>query len=362
MPSPKPPLPPPLGAPLSWLYRAAIGHINRRFDRGKDVVTFDRPVISVGNLSVGGTGKTPMVRQIVCWLLEAGHRPCIAMRGYAAGDGPSDEASLYRAEFPTVPIVAQANRSLGLIQLFAKEYEADGAYSDCIVLDDGFQHRQIARTLDIVLLDATRSPFEDRLLPAGLLREPIESLERAGAIVVTHAEAASDSDIGSLTKHVERVRRGAERGGVDAVCRHEWAGLAVTGSDEMKPASYLAGKRVLAVCAIGNPTPFLRSVERAAAGPLADSIVLRDHDSYSDATVARIVAAATRVSARAIVVTEKDWMKVQRVPVDRWPCAIVRPRLELKFDRGETELRERVLRAATTVVDGAPITPTEVAR
>ncbi|MBX3376990.1 MAG: tetraacyldisaccharide 4'-kinase [Phycisphaeraceae bacterium] len=348
MPSPKPPLPAPLGVPLSWLYRAAIGHINRRFDRGRGVVTFDRPVISVGNLSVGGTGKTPMVRQIVRWLLDAGHRPCIAMRGYAAGDGLSDEAQLYSAAFPTVPIVAQANRTLGLIRLFASEHESDGEHSDCIVLDDGFQHRQIARTLDIVLIDATRSPFADRLLPAGFLREPVESLRRAGAVVMTHAEAVSEADLSSLIAQVEKVR--GERGGVDAVCGHEWSGLAVgtEGIENIRPTASLAGKRVLAVCAIGNPGPFLRTVERASGTPLVDSIVLRDHDPYREETVDRIVTTAKRIGAGVIVVTEKDWVKLRHVAAERWPCEVVRPRLEVTFDRGVEILRALVLEAAIT--------------
>jgi len=113
--APSAPLPGPLGRILSPLYRASIARINRRFDRGKGVVRFDRAVISVGNISVGGTGKTPMVAWIVRGLIGAGHRPCIAMRGYKGGAGESDEEGEYRREFPDVPVVARANRTLGLI-------------------------------------------------------------------------------------------------------------------------------------------------------------------------------------------------------------------------------------------------------
>jgi len=182
-------VPGPIGAALARVYGIVIARINRRFDSGRGVVRFDRPVISVGNLSVGGTGKTPMVRRLIAILLEMERRPCIAMRGYRKGTGESDEAAAYQREFPDVPVIAQANRTDGLIALFGDEHEGEGPHRDCIVLDDGFQHRQIGRELDIVLVDASRSPFRDRLLPQGWLREPAESLTRAGLVVVTHAES-----------------------------------------------------------------------------------------------------------------------------------------------------------------------------
>src|ERR1043165_360740 len=159
------PVPGAVGRLLARGYAWEIGRRNRRYDAGRGVVRFDRPVISVGNLSVGGTGKTPMVAHIVGLLLEAGRRPCIAMRGYAGRGGMSDEAEEYRGRFPGIPIVARANRTLGLIELFSREHETGGQQTDCIVLDDGFQHRRIARDLDVVMVDASRDPFDDALLP-----------------------------------------------------------------------------------------------------------------------------------------------------------------------------------------------------
>lgn len=337
-PARRPPLPPPLGTALSWVYSAAIGRINRRFDRGKGVVTFDRPVISIGNLSVGGTGKSPMVIAIVRWLREAGHRPCIAMRGYASRAGESDEAASYRREFPDVPIVAQSNRTLGLIQLFGQEHDDDAHQTDCIVLDDGFQHRQIARDLDIVLIDASRDPFADRLLPAGWLREPAASLQRAGAVVITHAESVAPADLTTLARRVSPV----------AVCRHAWAGLTVleSGSEREVPVPWLSGRRTIAACAIGNPGPFMAMAKKAAGGTLAGELVLRDHDPFGPATVDRLIALAAGARAQAILVTDKDWSKLARVPEAKWPCAVARTRLEMAFDSGAEGLRERVLGVA----------------
>jgi tetraacyldisaccharide 4'-kinase len=340
---------PTLGLVLAPLYRMVINSRNRRFDAGRGVVRFDRVVISVGNLSVGGTGKTPMVAQIVAWLLEAGHRPVIAMRGYGGRGGDSDEALAHRRAFPEVPIVAQANRTLGLIHQFGREYEDDAAESDCIVLDDGFQHRQIARDLDIVLIDATRSPFEDRLLPAGWLREPVESLKRADVVAVTHAESVAPADVTTIERALHTVRgRGAE-----VVARHEWGGLAVfeDGQERDAQVAWLSGRRALVVCAIGNPRPFVEQVRRATGIPPAGDILLRDHDPYAEGTVRRILETARSSGAQAIITTEKDWTKLVRVRAQSWPCAVARPRLAMRMERGGDVLRQRIL---AVVAAGAP--------
>lgn len=345
------PLPAAIGLPLATFYRLAVGRINRRFDRGKGIVHFDRPVISVGNLSVGGTGKTPLVEATVRLLRDAGHTPCIAMRGYGRGGavGESDEAAAYRRVLPDVPVVAQANRTLGLIRQFGQEHDEQGRQSDCIVLDDGFQHRQIARELDIVLVDAGRDPFRDRLLPAGWLREPVESLKRANEVVITHAESVSGADVTALEGRIASIRGS----GAIAVCRHTWGDLSVrdSGIDTVAPVAWLMGKRLVASCAIGNPAPFIAAAKKAAGGggKLIAEMVLKDHDPYAPATVDRLKHMARSTGAQAIVVTEKDWSKLG--PVKDWPCPVVRARLELSFDRGWDRLSERLLE---TVARGVP--------
>jgi tetraacyldisaccharide 4'-kinase len=271
------------------------------------------------------------------------------MRGYGGGRGESDEAAAYAREFPDVPIVAQANRTLGLIHLFGHEHEQGGLHSDCIVLDDGFQHRQIARDLDVVLIDATRDPFADRLLPAGWLREPVRSLKRADWIVLTHAESVQAADLTALDRNIAALRgRPAE-----SVARHVWQVLAVVdrGAERREPLAWLAGKRVLAVCAIGNPAAFLTQARRAAAAPLAGEVVLRDHDPYNAATLRSVLARAGEVRAHTILTTEKDWSKLSRVAPHHWPCPIVRPQLTLTFDRGGETL---IAKALETIARGAP--------
>ncbi|QQS08846.1 MAG: tetraacyldisaccharide 4'-kinase [Phycisphaerales bacterium] len=338
----------PILLPAAWVYSLIIGGINRRFDRRKGVVEFDRPVISVGNLSTGGTGKTPMVATIVRWLREAGHDPAIAMRGYAPRGGVggilSDEARTYAGMFEDLPLVAQPDRIAGLIRMFGTER---GERVDSVVLDDGFQHRQIARQLDIALIDATRDPFGDALLPVGSLREPVSSLRRADVVVLTHADAIGEAELSSL----ERSVRGVAPGAIVCQCVHAWAGLRVAeaAGERDEPVAMLGGMPVVVACAIGNPSAFVAQASRHA--DVRSTLVLRDHHPFDGATVERVVAMAREHSARAIVVTEKDWAKMSRVPRDRWPCEVVRPVLRLEFLAGGEALLERVLETASMRLD-----------
>ncbi len=367
----------PLGVVLEPVYRWEIARRNRAFDAGRGVVALDRPVISVGNLSVGGTGKSPMVARVVRMLIAMGHSPCIAMRGYGAKrGGRSDEEDAYLRQFPSVPVVARPDRVEGLLDLFAEEAKQDVASSgqdslnsprqselgepdgdaredasngpamrsDVVVLDDGFQHRRLARDLDIVMIDVTRSPFEDRLLPRGWLREPVESTARAGLVVLTHADGAATSTIEKQLRPINAslsILRG----------EHAWAGLlwrdAGNVDDREVAAAALSGRRVMVCCAIGNPQRFVAMVQRAAGVPPCDVLTLRDHDAYEPATIAMVLDRARAAHADVIMVTDKDWSKLRRVRPEAWPCAVARPRLELNlsddaaFDRALRESIER---------------------
>lgn len=340
------------GRVIEPVYRLGIGYRNARFERGIGVERVEVPVISVGNLSVGGTGKTPMVMHVLGVLLRAGLAPCVAMRGYVAkghGDKAPDETDAYRRAFPgdAVQIVARPDRIVGVRELLQR----GGARVDCVVLDDGFQHRQIARNLDVVLVDATpgRSVFGDRLLPAGWLREPAKSLRRASCVVLTHAELASADHLRELEEQIGRVHGRPPIG----VTRHLWIGLkrstgSADGADAMLPLESLQGQRVLGCCAIGHPEAFFRSL-RLVAGhdDLVKKISLADHDPYAPATLERIRREAETHRAEWIVVTDKDWSKLRAVPGDHWPCPVVRPDLALVFDSGRAELESAVLGAVS---------------
>lgn len=340
------PVPGPLGALAARVYGVAIARRNRAFDSGRGVETLPLPVISVGNLSVGGTGKTPMVAHLCRVLLEHGARPCIAMRGYSPklrrrGETGSDEADVYRREFgETVDIVAQPDRADGIRAVLASRKPEPTV----VILDDGFQHRRIRRDLDIVLIDASRDPFRDRLLPAGWLREPVDSLRRASCVVLTHAELSTPEELTSL-----RRRIGAAHGRQPiASTRHLWTALLDADGGTL-PLDWLLGKRIVGVSAIGNPRGFIDAL-RATLGqtPPAELITLPDHDPYSPATVRRISDAAARCGAGAIVITDKDWSKLRRLPPSTWPCPIIRPVLALAFIDGREQLERAVLAHAAS--------------
>jgi len=337
----RPPPLPVIGRLFEPVYRAVLARRNAAFDAGRGVTRFGVPVISIGNLSVGGTGKTPLVMHVLRVLLEAGHRPCVAMRGYSQGGAP-DETDAYARAFPGVPVVAQPDRAAGLRELLVNAPAAQRP--DCVVLDDGFQHRRIARQVDGVLIDATpgRSVFEDRCLPAGWLREPVENLERATAVVLTHAELADAESLGRLREKVGRVSSAPV-----AVTRHVWTGLVgrTDGEDRMAPLDTLVGRRVVGCCAIGHPEGFRRSLA-VTLGAIPQVVVLPDHDPYRERTVRRLVEMAAAARAEFIVVTDKDWSKLRRVPEATWPCPVVRPQLAMVFDAGREEFDRLVVGAA----------------
>ena len=297
--------------PLSWLYRVGINHRNRAFDNGKGVTKLDRPVISVGNLSTGGTGKTPMVHLVVKQLQALGHQPVIAMRGYGAKPGEKgDEQLEHELALPGVPIVAQPDRLAGLRSMFATD---DAERLDCVVLDDGFQHRKLARDLDIVLIDASRPPDRDALLPSGHLREPIDSLARAGLILLTHAERVDDEQVDRLRALVARSNAHAPVLGA----RHTWSGFVQftrtdSGWDEQPiELESIQQFELRIVCGIGNADAFVGMLQDHALQH-TQLLCFRDHEALSNSTIQRLNQSDNPGGQSPILMTRKDWVKASR--------------------------------------------------
>lgn len=327
--------------PLSHLYGAEVGRRNARFDRGLGVTRLDRRVISVGNLSAGGTGKTPMVRWVVGELLRLGHHPAIAMRGYGAGrDGMSDEAAEHADALPDIPIVAQPDRISGLRSLFETDR---GRAVDSVVLDDGFQHRQIARDLDIVLVDATRPFFRDALLPTGFLREPGSSLGRAGAVVLTRAERLREDDLRVVMSRCRAMVAGPSVPVVAAEMR--WDRVHVYGSSPgTEPVSVLRGKRLIVLSAIGNPSAFEQAVIQAQV-EVADRLMLPDHAKFDAGVIRDLSNLVASSRAAGIVTTMKDWVKLRRTDVVARVGQVFVP--EISVELSGHELHDAVGRAVS---------------
>jgi len=315
----------PLTVPASWVYGLAVRARNARFDRGAGVAAVSVPVISVGNVTAGGSGKTPMVRWVVQRLVRAGVQPAIAMRGYAAPGGEAgDETLEHRLFLADVPVLADPDR-VGALRSFLPQNPQIG----CVVLDDGFQHRRLRRDLDLVLIDATRDTMRDRLLPRGWLREPLECLRRAHAIIVMRAEVIDE-------RLSDAVRRQHGRPPI-AWSRHQWTHLALfDGRDEPDevPVGWLDGKRVITLLGVGNRPSVHRQVEAAGASVVTD-VPARDHERYDRAKMTLVKSLCD--GSDALVMTAKDWVKVRRlIDITTWPVPIAVPRLEIDvFDGAE---------------------------
>lgn len=334
------PVPAILGVLLAPLYRLVVSWRNRRFDKDKGVKHASVPVICIGNISVGGSGKTPMVRWAVQKLRESGHRPGVVLRGYGPKiDGVSDEEAEHRAALGgAVPVRANPNRLHAISDLVRR---STGARIDCVVLDDGFQHRRVARDADVVLIDATRNPWEDHMLPAGWLREPPASLSRATAVVITHAESVAPSVVREISAHVAEVHGKPPI----AVTAHAWTGLRIHDgrAEALRQLDWLVDRKVLALCAIARPRPFIAGLRNAGA-EVVEIMALRDHARFNDELLEAIIEHAA--SADAIVCTEKDWMKLGHLKTERLARPIARPILEHRFLSGAHELAEHIVAAA----------------
>jgi tetraacyldisaccharide 4'-kinase len=264
------------------------------------------PVISVGNLTAGGSGKTPMVEWIVSHLRRWGRRPAVVSRGYGAlAKGlANDEARVLEANLPGVVLLADPDRAEAGWRA-VEEHDAD-----CIVLDDGFQHIRLRRDLDIVLIDALDPFGGDRLLPAGALREPATALRRAHVVVLTRADLVPDQDREALAARVAGLAPDALR--VEAGSR--LLSLDPVGRGAPQAPEWLGHKRVFAFCGLGNPWGFVRQLERLYPESL-DAALLDDHCAYPLPLIESLAREAETAGAEAVVMTQKDAVKIG----DAWP-------------------------------------------
>lgn len=265
-------------------------------------------VISVGNISVGGTGKTPMVMWLAERFVADGKKVAILSRGYRGAGSRSDEIDLMRQRLrDKVEFGVGKNRAVEGRRLESQDI-------DIFLLDDGFQHRRLARDVDIVLLDSSR-PQERCLLPAGRLREPLSSLRRADIVVFTRVEAGGGKSLSEMQKHgavpvftATTHVLGFRRLGEDA---------ALTGLELMGPGPFFA------FCGIGNPRAFFADLRRSGAF-LAGTLNFRDHHRYTGSDAARLTQAARKSGATAFLTTEKDARNLSGVSFELpvYVCAI----------------------------------------
>ena len=323
-------------------YRAAIAARNVLFDLG---VRYARhllwPVISVGNITTGGTGKTPFVAELARRLTRMGAHPGVLLRGYRSRPDPadptrllSDEAADLTSELGTsVPVKANPDRALGARQMLEQHPQVR-----VFLLDDGFQHRRIYRDLDIVLIDATCPFGYDRLLPRGLLREPARNLRRADIVIVTRADQVDAARLADIDRRIEELTGRPPA----AHTVHHWSGFRSADGREHAPDA-LGDLPVLGACGIGNPDAFIATLHRMA-GRVVRTSVFADHHHYTAFQLDALFAEAERSSA-ILVTTEKDWVKWEPRLKKEPPVQVFRPVLRIEFLDGD-ETIDRLLTAA----------------
>jgi tetraacyldisaccharide 4'-kinase len=330
--------------PYGW----AVNRRNRQFDRGaREIYRAGVPVISVGNLTVGGTGKTPMVEWIARQSRRAGVRAAILSRGYRAGaDGVNDEALELELALPDVPHLQNADRAA------SATIAVEELASQLLLLDDGFQHRRLARDLDIVLLDATEPFGFDHLLPRGTLREPVTGLKRAHVIVLSRADMICATAREAVRARAMQLNPQATWGEVEhrpASLVDAFGGVTVLGS--------LRGQRVAAFCGIGNPAGFRHTLQSLGA-EIAAWREFPDHHAFTRDDVKALAGIAKASGATTLLCTRKDLVKLRVPAIEGIPLQAIA--VELCFLRGEDEMKaalqpliERACQVHFDVVDTA---------
>ncbi|MEX0886369.1 MAG: tetraacyldisaccharide 4'-kinase [Phycisphaeraceae bacterium] len=309
-------------------YAGAVRVRNALYDRGwRRVVRLGRPTVSVGNVTAGGTGKTPMVIELCRRLAGDGAgspcRPAVLMRGYGGDESREVAETLGDAAAMEVNV----DRAAAARAVLRRDPRV-GVF----VLDDGFQHRRVHRDLDLVLVDATQPFGYNHVLPRGLLREPVAGLRRASAVIVTRAEAVSDVHLAALDERIEAITSRPAA----AHAAYEWAAL--RDGDEQRSVADLAGRRVAGVCGVGNPAAFERALRQAVGehGSVVFCAAGADHQAYTREAVRGLGARARAAGAELVVTTGKDWVKWRdTLGGEPAPLPVWRAEVAVRFVRGE---------------------------
>jgi tetraacyldisaccharide 4'-kinase len=265
------------------------------------------PVISVGNLTVGGTGKTPMVIWLAEKFLAEGKRVAILTRGYRGRNGTSDEVELMKFR-----LNGRVAFGVGKNRFAAGRRLESQQPLDVFLLDDGFQHLQLARDLDILLMDVSRPLAREPLLPAGRLREPVTAMSRSNLIIFTRAETASGTldAIGKLKQYP-----------VFAASTRLVGFRGFGGEIALISVNEIGAGPFFAFCGLGNPDAFFRDLRRWGLA-ICGQAIFADHHRYKQRDTLALKQAAKRLGANALVTTEKDAQNLAGLQFDETPLYV----------------------------------------
>ncbi|HYW79548.1 MAG TPA: tetraacyldisaccharide 4'-kinase [Thermoguttaceae bacterium] len=319
--------------PYTWVVRRR----NRRYDSGAAAThRVAVPVVSVGNLTLGGTGKTPMVEWLARWFRDRDVRVTVISRGYGAEAGSlNDEALELEQRLPDVPHLQNPDRVAAALTAI-EEFECQ-----LIVLDDAMQHRRIGRDLEIVLLDALEPFGFDHVFPRGTLREPVEGLGRADVVVLSRADMLGPPERQQIQATAKRYAPAAAYLEVTHAARS-----LVSSAGKEEPLGSLTGRPIAAFCGIGNPAGFRHTLETCGY-QVACFREFPDHHRYDRADVESLATWADQSDIAAVLCTQKDLVKLQADHLGRHPLRALRIGLEILSGREalESELQALSFRA-----------------
>ena len=317
------------------VYRVIVGLRNFLYSKGwLKIHRADVPVISIGNITTGGTGKTPLVIRLCNFLRSSGTKCAILTRGYKANQNYGDEPAVLAESCPGVQVVINPDRIAG-----AKAASKSGA--QVLIMDDGFQHRRLARDLDIVTIDGTVPFGYGRLLPAGLLREPVNSLKRADAVVITRCDQIEEKELVQLEDELKQINPDM------VIARSVHAPVYAKSTDDRETSlEELEGKRIFAFCGIGNPEASLSTVKGLGA-KLVGSRIFDDHYHYTDDCIADIYDRAQHLDADLILTTQKDWISISSLAITHSSedINVAFLAIELRFTNGEEKITQLIKNA-----------------
>lgn len=312
--------------PVSALFSAAVSLRAALYQRGflKKIKVKPR-VVSIGNLTVGGMGKTPLTMRVAALLQEQHQSVAVLCKGYkrdrestigVVSDGKriladvsrsGDEAQLLARKLCGVPVV------VGSPKWQAARWVESHLSVDWIVLDDGFQHLKLSRDHNVLLLDAER-PFDNgQIVPLGALREPAGAIQRADILVLVQGSSGgkgSAEKLKSLCPSAELFR-----------ARRECVGVSMTDDACVRPAQQIIGKRLLAFCGLARPDQFFQDLH-ASDYTVVDSVVFPDHHRYHSRDARKILSRAIDCGAEALITTAKDAMNLSSRAFGNWPCYV----------------------------------------
>lgn len=330
---------------LAVIYTSAIRFYLKCYELGwRKPTRLNCPVLCIGNITTGGTGKTPTVQTIARLLLQHGLKVSILLRGYGGtneygcavvSDGSTilltqqeagDEAYLLAKTLPGASVIVGKDR-IKTGNLAIERFQPD-----LILMDDGFQHWRVHRDLDIVLLNAMEPFSNGYTVPAGLLREPKEHIARAGVVLLTNALRISDEEMTVLNNDLQRLASGVPIFTANLQPNH----LIHLETMETLPIAWLNGRKIGAFSGLGNPASFEATLQEAGAITVA-SFRFRDHRSLTLEELSKIVQECQAHPIEAIVTTEKDAVKL---PPLQTALPIFALQVEMRIDNVETLIQK----------------------